>query len=74
MLFELIGNRGDKGSTSNQLKAIEMIAKTMGVFEEKVVVENVNADSVLTKILERAKRVHEDKQELIELENEISQA
>jgi len=57
-LIEQLGNLGDKGSLTSQLKAIEQLGRTMGAFEDKVIVENVNGDEVLDRLIARAKEAH----------------
>lgn len=64
-VIERIRNsEGDK-HVANHLKAISELGRTLGAFEEKVVIENINADSAIDKILQRAK---EAKARIIEQE------
>jgi DNA-binding CsgD family transcriptional regulator len=62
-IVEQLGNIGDKGSLTHQLKALESLAKTVGAFEERVVVETVNGDDALDRLISRAKEAHAKKQE-----------
>ena len=60
-IIEQLGNIGDKSSLTHQLKALESLAKTVGAFEEKVVIESSNGDDALDRLIKRAKEAHEKK-------------
>jgi hypothetical protein len=67
-IIEQLGNIGDKSSLTHQLKALESLAKTVGAFEEKVVIESANGDDALDRLIKRAK---EAKAKEVEEEGEM---
>lgn len=62
--IEKLGSSSDPKSTSLVLRAIELLGKTKGVFEERQVIEHVDADGALDRILERARDARANKREL----------
>jgi len=62
-IVEQLGNLGDKSSLTHQLKALESLAKTVGAFEDKLVIETANGDDALDRLIAKAKQAHADKQE-----------
>lgn len=57
-IVEQLGNLGDKSSLTHQLKALESLAKTVGAFEDKLVIESANGDEALDRLIARAKEAH----------------
>jgi hypothetical protein len=57
-IVEQLGNLGDKSSLTHQLKALESLAKTVGAFEDRVVIESANGDDALDRLIARAKEAH----------------
>lgn len=64
-VVEKLRNNGDPRSVPSILKAIELLGRSVGAFEEKITIETVNGDDVLDSILSKAKRA-----QVIELDNE----
>ena len=62
-IIEQLGNIGDKSSLTHQLKALETLAKTVGAFEEKLVVETANGDDALDRLIKKAKEAHAKREE-----------
>jgi hypothetical protein len=50
-------------ATANYLKSIETLGRILGAFDDKITIDSVNGDSVLDKILQKAKKA---KAEIIE--------
>lgn len=66
-VIERLKAAGTPQSLTTYLKAVDSLARTYGAFEDKMVVESVDGDSALEKILMKAKRA---KEVLIEQEPE----
>jgi len=65
-LIEKLRNSEGERNYSNHLKAISELGRTLGAFEEKIVVENINADGAIDRILRKAQ---EAKARVIEQED-----
>jgi hypothetical protein len=53
-VVEQLKNSGDIKTTNSRLKAIELIGRTLGVFDDKLSVNHSNGDEALDRILEMA--------------------
>lgn len=53
-VVEQLKNSGDIKTTNSKLKAIELIGRTLGVFDDKLSVNHSNGDDALDRILEMA--------------------
>jgi len=67
-LIEQLSKRGDKGSLTSHLKAIEHLGRSIGAFEDRVSIETVNGDEVLDRIVAKAKEAQLAKKKPIQLE------
>ena len=54
-LIEKLRGSDDPKSITSVLRAIELLGKTKGIFEERQVIEHIDADGSLERILQRAK-------------------
>lgn len=63
-LVEKLRNNSDPRSIPSILRAIELLGKSIGAFEEKITIDNINGDDSLDRILNKAKRAN---RELIEI-------
>lgn len=72
-LIEKLRGSNDVKSMSSILRAIELLGKTKGIFEERQVIEYIDADSALDRILQRAREAKSTELSIMEDGTEIYQ-
>jgi len=60
-LVDQMANQNNQKNIPSQLKALELIGRTVGAFDDKLILEGGNGDDALDAILLKAKKVAEDK-------------
>lgn len=58
LLIEQLKNSGDKRHLTSYLKAIESLGRTIGAFDDKITLNNINGDSVLDMMLMKARKAN----------------